>query len=878
MQEEITQKNELTILYVEDDPPSLTYTTTILKSFVDKIYIALDGREGLELYKRYKPDIVISDINMPYLNGIELARKIKEINPKTQVIFTTAFDNSSFLLESISLGISNYIIKPVQKKQMMDAIQRASIIVNMEKDLAKQTEIIRKLSLAVECSPTMTIILNTDGFVEYANQRFYEITGYTKEEVIDQEPDFLHFYDNTNQNFGYFKQDFDLQGYYHGEFLNKTKNGENLWLSVSVASVNNTNKNNPYYVVVMEDITELKLTHHELEKSNADLEERVINRTQELTISNQKLLNEIEIRRRTEKDLLEAKEKAELANKYKSTFLAKVSHELRTPMNGILGMTSVLLDTNLDDNQKKYCGIVNLSANNLLKIINDLLDLSKIESGKVQFYNVKFYLSEVVDQVFDLESLEAKNKGLKLDSIIQPDVPQKLIGDPGRLQQILTNLINNAIKFTNTGSVSLNIELINILDGFAEIKFIVEDTGIGIKEDKIELLFQSFSQVDGSLTRKYGGTGLGLAISRELVEMMDGKIYVESNFGKGSRFIFSIRLRMQELSTPDKEIYAKHFNDVSLQDIYRKYPDIPLKILVAEDSLINQEVLKTVLISKKWDPIFTSTGIEALDVFYNEDIDIILLDVQMPEMDGIETAKLIRDYEKGNNTHKPIIGITADGSEDHIIDCISAGMDACIVKPFDWNDMFSKIFSLVGNVYSHSTNISDNKEIPPENLDIIDDQGILQDHQSIENSSLDQDIPEILEHVEEEMSSESKDDGPAIENVKTSGIQKLYETLNFNKIVLKNLISYYISNYPSEIDLIRNHLSSEEYVEAGRALHKLKSETGNFGAAGALEVIRNLEDCLKTNPTSCSGIIATDLSRELGNLESELKEFESSLE
>jgi len=615
------------ILLVDDIEDNLLTLEGNLRNLNVDFYSVQNGQEAINLVKQHDFALIILDVQMPVMNGYETAEAIRQgkRNKHTPIIFLTAvyYDQVS-VYKGYQTGAVDYITKPFNREIL---ISKARVFLELDMIRNELAQSKKEFQSIVQDQTDLIVRADKDNLIIFANRAmliavtktFENLKGHRFLDLISQKDQskIIHAIQLLSPSNSIVKVQHTID----------VSASRQLWVSTVIRALYNPKNELSGFQYVMRDIT----------KEVATREELII-----------------------------AKQKAEEATKSKSQFLANMSHEIRTPMNSILGMIDVLMETNLDEDQLEDVEVIKFSATKLLDILNDILDFSKIEAHQIHIESISFNLEDELNKMVKLLTTRAKDKGNELSFQMMPDVPKTVKGDPLRLSQIILNLLNNAIKFTENGKVNLIVEKDAVKDKKIALKFTISDTGIGMPETVSASIFNFYQQGDPSITREYGGSGLGLAISKSLCELMGGSIAFKSEENKGSTFWFTVWFEEEKPATSNK-----------------------FHILVVEDNALNQRVVGATLQKNNFTYDVAGNGQIAVEKVKETVYNLILMDIQMPVMDGYETTRQIREFENNHpDRHKAhIIALTANATQEDRDRCTNMGMNGYITKPFKFSDL-----------------------------------------------------------------------------------------------------------------------------------------------------------------------------------------------
>ncbi len=689
----------------------------------------------------------------------------------------------------------------------------------------------RRLGLIVDTALDAVVTINHEGYVIEWNKQAEHIFGWTSEEAIGEEMGFLiipHQYRDAHKK--------GMENYFitgHGPVLNNRieitalrKNGEEFPIELAITPIETTES--ATFCGFIRDISE---------------------------------------RKRAEQDLIEARQRAEASSIAKERFLANMSHEIRTPLNAIMGLSDLLANSIVDEKQNKYLKAITQSGQNLLVILNDILDLSKIDSGKLELEQVGFSMRQRLEYLMQMLVPPANDKGVELRYDCPDNIADVLVGDPVRLDQVLINLVNNAIKFTEEGYVNLSCRILTRSKTEQTIEFEVSDTGIGINADKIEQIFDSFTQADESITRRFGGTGLGLSICKKLVELMGGTIRVKSRVGLGTTFTFILPFGIgSEADLPN------------LQEEHQDFDLSKVRVLLVEDHEMNRFLAMTILEEKGMEVTHASNGKEAVDLIQKHNFDIVLMDVQMPIMSGTEATRVIREQLKMDI---PIIALTANAVKNDAEKYLASGMDAYVSKPFNAKHLFGQMARLLHILPNHQHQA---KQDPASIKGDIGKPSKALDEASTENKLAAQE-----QHQQTEANTDSSEVKPppaclaarkalGEAHHPTYNLSKLKEMASDSPPFLKRMLEMFVERTPGMTEEVHAHILKEEWTEAGAIAHKLKPSFDMLGIDSLTSLARNIEQSVKSGEhldhlhklseqlQKSSVLVVEDLRKELAQL------------
>ena len=607
-----------------------------------------DLNERLARFALIDLAVLLASLAVAYLLSYRMQRVISDPIRELAGIASSVSAHQNYSIRAAKRSHDEIGVLVDQFNSMLDRIQQRDVAIqkandNLERRVAERTSFLNAL---VENTPLAIMVLDSEQKVQLCNPAFEHLFQYTREEVIGKAAD--------------------------GLLAEGT-----LLLEARDTSLKARGG----------DLVNLVTRRRRKDKSLVDVELHSVSLTVNAEVVGSLVIyQDISARKRAEVALEQAKEAAEAASRTKSEFLANMSHEIRTPMNGIMGMTELVLDTELDPEQREYLNMAKMSADSLLSLINDILDYSKIEAGKLEIDQIEFNLGDNLGDTMKTLSLRAHQKGLELAYDLHPDVPDALLGDPGRLRQIIVNLVGNAIKFTEKGEVVVSVQVESRTREAIELHFIITDTGIGIPAGKQTAIFEAFTQADGSMSRTYGGTGLGLTISSRLVGFMGGKIWVESELGQGSRFHFTASFGLQQV--PARTVVPR--DPLTLRD---------MRVLVVDDNATNRQILMKMLSHWHTLPTAVESGAKAIVTLREAQgmgrvFPLILVDAQMPEMDGFALAECI-SRNPGWST-ATIMMLSSAGQRGDARRCRELGVAAYLTKPVRQGELLDAILTALG--------------------------------------------------------------------------------------------------------------------------------------------------------------------------------------
>ena len=761
------------ILLVDDLPENLFALEVILSNENYLCVKANSGNEALKILLHQQDfAIILIDVQMPMMDGfetVELIRQIEKLKHVPIIFLTASMDNSQQIFKGYQAGAVDYMIKPLSPEILKAKVAVFVDLHTKNQELLVQAEQLKKLNTdlidqklrseyslsLIEASHDPLFAISTEGKITDMNNASVKVTGITRPKLIGT--DFFDYFTEPQMAREVYQKVFENGFIADSPLILRHKNGKLIHVLFN-GSVYKDDKGNVLgAAIVARDVTNQKIIETELIEAKVFAENSTII--------------------------------AENAVKAKQQFLSNMSHEIRTPMNAIIGFTKVVLRTDITDKQKEYLNAIKISGDALIVLINDILDLAKVDAGKMTFEKTPFKMKSSIAAMLHLFETKIQEKNLKLVKEYDSKIPDVLVGDPIRLHQIILNLVSNAVKFTSKGKITVSVDLLHEDDDKVILKFAVTDTGIGISEEKIGTIFENFQQATSETSRLYGGTGLGLAIVKQLIEPQNGTIRVNSTIHKGSTFSFTLPFQK---TNSDVEL------ENELTEIDSEMKNI--KVLVVEDIALNQLLMKTLLDDFGFELDIAENGKIAIEKLQEKDFDIILMDLQMPEMNGFEATKYIR-----NTMHStiPIIALTADVTTVDVDKCKAVGMNDYIAKPVDETELYNKIIG------------------------------------TLKKSKLDK---------KEEISTIQ------IEKIKYTNLEYLHHRTKSNPILMMEMISLYLAQTPPLISTMKQSLAEQNWQLLGAAVHKMIPSFSIMGIGSNFENMAKKIQELATAQEQLEGI------------------------
>lgn len=762
------QKLMITLLIVEDEPEILKQMVLMLSRIAHRVISATNGLEAYALYQQETIDLIISDIDMPRMNGLELLKSVRTHDRKIPFILLTGLKSLDILTEAIQYGITAFLSKPINIKDLIAKIEDVAQIKLLEKQLVHEQQ---KLNTILNHVDSVVLMVSVTEKLLFVNQKFFDSFPYESYEHFRSEHECIC--DLFQPCEGYMSAYMDDE-YWIDYMLNHPNKPHNVKMrdrfgdeKIYAVSLQTLEDGNGLYVVTLSDITELQ----------------------------------------------KAKEEANAAAKMKGEFLANMSHEIRTPMNGILGFTSLLGQSGLNEKQRHYLDIINGSTETLLGIINDILDFSKLENGKLELELLPHNPILQMRKLGELFSARMEEKNIRYTVDIDPNIGQCLCIDLLRVQQIISNLLTNALKFTpDGGMITFYVHRLDTADSKIALRIGVTDTGIGIAPDKQQKIFEAFTQADTSTTRHFGGTGLGLSISSFLVNLMGGTLHVESKLGEGSTFYFDFKA---------DECHAEIGIDSSEQPTQKEDHTFSGRVLIAEDNLTNQLLIEEYMGMYGLECLIVDDGQKACDAALSQSFDLILMDINMPILSGSDAMKRLRE----KSLEAPIVALTANAMSGDKERFLNEGFDGYLSKPI----IQSELESVLNNYLSCSRE------------------------------------PLVSVKKSDDLSGESP--------YRLLNLALLKSKLPFPEPILQKLLRSFLENSEKSLDRLKCSIEEGDPENISQAAHALKGILGNLHVESMHLHAQKIEHDARENNLADMGRSYSIFEEDMRTLQKEISDY-----